>query len=123
MCECIIFSREGIMPKKARAYSKRSDQPKVLSELSQSVPMIVRIHKTGCPACENSEDAWQDFCDKSPPGMRIIQVEEQALPAKIAAGIEGFPTYAVHKGGKSWHHTGALMDAGAIQEFIDNHQA
>jgi hypothetical protein len=51
----------------------------VMAEMSRSVPMIVRIHKQGCPACENSEDAWKEFCDKS-KGIRIVQVEEQAVP-------------------------------------------
>ena len=111
------------MHKKAKSYTKQSDQKAVLSEMSQSVPMIVRIHKVGCPACEMSEEPWQEFCDQSPPGMRIIQVEEQALPPQVMKGIEGFPTYAVHKDGKSWHHTGALMDAGAIEDLIDSHQA
>jgi len=111
------------MPKKAKSYTKPSDQKAVLAEMSQSVPMIVRIHKTGCPACENSEEPWQEFCDQSPPGIRIVEVEEQAVPPQIMKGIEGFPTYAVHKGGKSWHHTGALMDAGAIHDLIDSHRA
>lgn len=111
------------MPKKAKSYSKTSDQPKVMSEMSQDIPMIVRIHKIGCPACEMSKEPWEDFSDKSPVGIRVIEVEEQALPPQIANGITGFPTYAVHKGGKNWHHTGALMDAGAIQELIDSHQA
>jgi hypothetical protein len=118
----IIFSVEGIMPKKPRSYSKPSDKPEVMAELSQSIPMIVRIHKEGCPACENSEKPWQDFCDQS-KGLRIIQVEEQAMPPQIMKGIEGFPTYAVHQGGQSWHHTGALMNAGDIQELIDSHPA
>jgi DnaJ-class molecular chaperone len=109
------------MPKKAKSYTKPSDQKAVLAEMSQSVPMIVRIHKTGCPACENSEDAWQEFCDQS-KGIRTVQVEEQAVPPQIMKGIEGCPTYAVHKNGNSWHHTGALMDAGAIEDLIDSHQ-
>jgi hypothetical protein len=111
------------MPKKAKSYKKPSDQRMVLSEMSKSIPMIVRIHKTGCPACEMSEQPWQDFCDRSPPGLRVIEVEANALPSQIADGITGYPTYAVHKSGKSWHHTGALMDAGAIEELIDSHPA
>jgi len=110
------------MPKKAKSYTKPSDQGMVLSEMSKSIPMIVRIHKTGCPACENSEEPWQEFCDRSPPGLRVIEVEASALPPQIADGVEGYPTYAVHKGGESWHHTGALMDAGSIEDLIDSHQ-
>jgi len=110
------------MPKDPRSYTKPSDQRMVMAEMSRSVPMIVRIHKQGCPACENSEDAWKEFCDTS-KGIRIVQVEEQAVPPGIMKGIEGFPTYAVHKNGKSWHNTGALMDAGAIEQLIDSHQA
>jgi len=104
------------MPKDPKSYTKPSDQRIVMAEMSRSVPMIVRIHKQGCPACVNSEDAWKEFCDKS-KGIRIVQVEEQAVPPGIMKGIEGFPTYAVHKNGKSWHHTGALMDADAIEEL------
>lgn len=110
------------MPKKPRSYSKTSDQPNVMAELSKTIPIIVRIHKQGCPACENSEKPWQDFCDQS-KGIRIVQVEEQAVPPQIMKGIEGFPTYAVHKDGQSWHHTGALMDTGAIQSLIDSRPA
>jgi hypothetical protein len=111
------------MPKKAKSYTKQSDQKAVLAEMSKEVPMVVRIHKVGCPACEMSEEPWQDFCDRSPPGVRLIQVEETAMPPQLMKGIEGFPTYAVHKDGKSWHHTGALMDAGAIEDLIESHPA
>lgn len=110
------------MPKKPRSYTKPSDKAKVMAEMSRSIPIVVRIHRIGCPACENSEEPWQQFCDQS-KGIRIVQVEEQAVPPQIMKGIEGFPTYAVHKDGKSWHHTGALMDAGAIQALIDSHPA
>jgi hypothetical protein len=110
------------MPKKAKSYTKQSDQKSVLAEMSQTIPMIVRIHKTGCPACEMSEEPWQDFCDQS-KGIRTVQVEETAMPPRLMQGIEGFPTYAVHKDGKSWHHTGALMDAGAIEDLIENRPA
>lgn len=93
-----------------------------MAEMSQSVPMIVRIYKDGCPACANSEEPWQQFCDQS-QGVRIIQVEEKAMPPEIMKGIEGFPTYAVHKDGESWHHTGALMDGEEIQSLIDSRPA
>lgn len=109
------------MPKKAaRSYSKSSDQKKVMEELSKPIAMVVRFRKDGCPACEMSKKPWESFCDQAPPGIRLVDVEEKALPPSIASGIEGFPTYAVHKDGTSWHHTGALMDAGAIQALIDN---
>jgi hypothetical protein len=105
------------MPK-AKSYTKPSDKPKVLEELSQDAPMIVRVYSKTCGACQMSEKPWKEFCNSAPPDMQVIEVEKDAVPDDVMTGVEGFPTYALHtKEGKNRHHTGALMSPGDIHKF------
>lgn len=107
------------MPSKTKKYDKRSDQSKVKEELSKNVPMIIRIHRKTCPACQMSEKPWQEFCKSGAPGFAILEIEEAAMPPEMMNGISGFPTYAVHdENGDNKHHTGALMTPDEISEFV-----
>jgi len=106
------------MPK-AKSYTKPSDKKDVMSELSQDVPMIVRIYSKTCGACQMSEQPWKTFCSSPPPDIKVVEVEQDAIPDEMLPGIEGFPTYALHtKDGKNTHHTGALMSPDDIRTFI-----
>ena len=103
-----------------KTFKKSSEQANVRRELSQDAPMILRIHRESCPACQMSEKPWQDFCKQGVPGFMLIEVEEQAMPPELMKSITGFPTYAVHnKHGKSKHHTGALMSLEDIRKFVN----
>lgn len=107
------------MPK-PKSYTKPSDKPEVLRELSKDEPMLVRIYSKTCGACMMSEKPWKEFCKTSPPGIQVIEVEHDAVPDDVMMGVEGFPTYALHtKDGDNIHHTGALMDPRDIQKFIE----
>lgn len=109
-----------IMPSNIRKYTKRDEQIKVKQELSKDVPMIVRIHRKTCPACQMSEKPWQDFCKRGVPGFILLEIEETAMPVDMMNGISGFPTYAVHnKNGENKHHTGALMSPADILKFVN----
>ena len=101
-----------------KSYKKSSDKETVKQELSQDVPMVVRIFKETCPACQMSEKPWKSFCQTPPRGFVIMEVEEQAVPAEVLSKIDGFPTYAVHTKGASKHHTGAMMTPAEIKEFV-----
>lgn len=108
------------MPLKSKKYEKKSEQGKVKEELSKDVPMILRIHRNTCPACQMSEKPWQEFCKKGVPGFAILTIEESAMPPEMMNGISGFPTYAIHdKDGTNRHHTGALMSPADILEFVN----
>jgi hypothetical protein len=101
-----------------KSYKKNSDKGKVKQELSQDVPMVVRIFKESCPACQMSDKPWKAFSRSAPRGFVIMEIEEQALPLEVLSSIEGFPTYAVHAKGSSRHHTGAMMTPDEINEFV-----
>uniref|UniRef100_A0A6C0CKN3 Thioredoxin domain-containing protein n=1 Tax=viral metagenome TaxID=1070528 RepID=A0A6C0CKN3_9ZZZZ len=106
------------MPK-PKSYTKPSDKAKVLEEMSQDVPMIVRIYSKTCGACQMSEKPWKAFCNGSPPDIKVLEVEQEAVPDDVMMGVEGFPTYALHtKDGENKHHTGALMTPDDIRTFI-----
>ncbi|NBR61131.1 hypothetical protein EB118_05295 [bacterium] len=111
------------MPK-TKKYTKKTDRKKVKEELSKDVPMLIRIYRETCPACQMSEKPWREFCEKkSPSGFTIVEVEEEAMPPEMMTGITGFPTYAIHgKDGENKHHTGALMSPSDIEEFIETDQ-
>jgi len=97
------------MPK-PKSYTKPSEKPEVLKELSKDEPMIVRIYSKTCGACI-----------MSPPDIQVMEVEQDAVPDDVMTGVEGFPTYALHtKNGDNKHHTGALMDPKEIQKFIED---
>jgi hypothetical protein len=106
------------MPK-PKSYTKTSEKPKVMEELSQDTPMIVRIYSRTCGACQMSEKPWKAFCNSAPPEFKVVEVEQEAVPDDVMMGVEGFPTYALHtKDGDNKHHTGALMSPGEIHKFI-----
>jgi len=108
------------MPK-PKSYTKPSEKPEVLKELSKDEPMIVRIYSKTCGACIMSEKPWKEFCKMSPPDIQVMEVEQDAVPDDVMTGVEGFPTYALHtKNGDNKHHTGALMDPKEIQKFIED---
>jgi hypothetical protein len=108
------------MPSKSKKYEKKSDQEKVKEELSKDIPMIIRIYRKTCPACQMSEKPWKEFCNKGVPGFVLVEIEESAMPPEMMTGISGFPTYAVHdKNGSNKHHTGALMTPADILKFVN----
>lgn len=105
---------------RVKKYAKPTDRIKVKSELSQDTPMILRIHRTTCPACQMSEKPWQQFCKQGVPGFVILDIEESAVPPEMMTGIRGFPTYAIHdKDSNNRHHTGALMSPKDILDFVN----
>lgn len=105
---------------RVKKYAKPTDRIKVKNELSQDTPMILRIHRTTCPACQMSEKPWQQFCKQGVPGFVILDIEESAVPPEMMTGIRGFPTYAIHdEHGHNRHHTGALMSPKDILKFVN----
>ena len=106
------------MPK-PKSYTKSSEKPAVLQELSEDVPMLVRIYSKTCGACQMSEKPWKAFCNSAPSDIKIVEVEQEAVPDDVMMGVDGFPTYALHtKDGENKHHTGALKKPGDIHKFI-----
>lgn len=106
------------MPK-PKSYTKPTEKEAVLQELSQDVPMLVRIYSKTCGACQMSEKPWKAFCNSAPSDIKIMEVEQEAVPNDVMMGVDGFPTYALHtKEGENKHHTGALMTPGDIHKFI-----
>jgi hypothetical protein len=107
------------MPK-PKSYTKSTEKDVVKEELSKDIPMIVRIYSKTCGACQMSEKPWKEFCKSSPPDMKVVEVEQDAVPDDVMAGVDGFPTYALHtKDGENKHHTGALMNPADIHKFIE----
>jgi Thioredoxin len=106
--------------KQMKKYTKSSDREEVKKELSKDVPMIIRIYRETCPACQMSEKPWKEFCEKqAPQGFSIVEIEEEAMPLEMMNGIQGFPTYAIHdENGENRHHTGALMNPSEIEDFV-----
>jgi thiol-disulfide isomerase/thioredoxin len=101
-----------------KKFSSESDQSAVKRELSKNTPMVVRFHKESCPACMMSEKTWDEFARKPPAGMKVLSIEEKAIPPEVMGGISGFPTSAVlGKNGGKKHHTGAMMNVTDIEKF------
>ena len=68
---------------------------------------------------DQSEKPWKAFCNSAPSDIKIMEVEQEAVPNDVMMGVDGFPTYALHtKEGENKHHTGALMTPGDIHKFI-----
>ena len=95
---------------KKRSYKKKSDHRRVRKELTDTTPIVIRFYKSTCPACQASEPAWNQFCDSAPPGYRVVEVEEEAIPPEILSGISAFPTYAKLDGKGPAHTVGAITD-------------
>ena len=73
---------------KKKSYSKESDKVKVEQELKETSPIVVRFHKQGCPACQMSQPAWDEFSRGMEPTMyRIVEIEENAIPPNILAKV------------------------------------
>lgn len=107
------------MPK-PKSYTKSTEKDAVMKELSQDTPMIVRIYSKVCGACIMSEKPWKEFCKNSPSDIKVVEVEQDAVPEDVMTGVDGFPTYALHtKDGENVHHTGALMSPEEIHKFIE----
>lgn len=108
---------------RTKKYTKKSQRAKVKEELSKDAPMVVRIYRESCPACQMSEGPWMQYCKRAPSNMAIIEIEEEAMPLELLKNIDAFPTYAIHdENNESRHHTGALMSPEEIDGFITGNE-
>ena len=98
-----------------KTYKKPSDQKQVEHELEDTSPIVVRFYKDGCPACQMSESAWDQF---DMPRYRVIAVEEKAIPPEVLKGITAFPTYAKHDQKGSSHTVGAILETSEIRKRL-----
>ena len=70
----------------------------------------------GCPACENSKDAWESF-KKSTKNVKTVEIESANIPE--SANIEAYPTYVVRKNGKETNRKqGAITEVQAINQLL-----
>jgi|APCry1669189369_1035219.scaffolds.fasta_scaffold36372_2 Thioredoxin len=104
------------------SYTSESQQEKVRDELRDTSPIVVRFYKESCPACQMSKMPWKQFCSQfSQPSLRILEVEEQAIPPEVLANITAFPTYAKYNEDDSpriVHSVGAITDASDIPKKL-----
>lgn len=94
---------------KSKTFKKASDKDKVRELLKTDTPMVIRIYRASCPACQQSEPAWKTFCGESRPYLAVA-IEEVAIPEEMLENIEAFPTYAKHDKNGNRHVVGVQKD-------------
>lgn len=103
---------------KAKTFKKASDKEKVRELLKSDAPMVIRIYRESCPACQASEKAWKEFCGESRP-YTAIAIEEVAIPEEMLKTIEAFPTYAKHDKNGNHHVVGVQKDLAKALRLMD----
>ena len=104
---------------KKKSYSKESDKVQVEQELKETSPIVVRFHKQGCPACQMSQPAWDEFSRGMEPTMyRIVEIEENAIPPNILKSISAYPMYAKDDEKGPFHSVGAILDSDQISKKL-----
>jgi hypothetical protein len=103
---------------KAKTFKKASDKEKVRELLKTDTPMVIRIYRESCPACQASEKAWKTFCEESRPYITVA-IEEVAIPEEMLKNIKAFPTYAKHDKNGNHSVVGVQTDLAKALRLMD----
>lgn len=103
---------------KSKTFKKVSDKERVRELLKTDTPMVIRIYRESCPACQASEKGWKDFSAETRPYLAIA-IEEVAIPDEMMETIEAFPTYAKHDKKGNRHVVGVQKDLVKALGLVD----